>query len=132
MTLGLLGRSRISGLTVGAIALGIVAPTSAAQHALPPNVTPEMVRRGDAIFHGAGRCFRCHGGDAKGTPNAPGLTAPRHWINIRGEYEEIVQLVTKGVPEPKEHSAPMPPRGNAKLSDADVRDVAAYVWSISH
>jgi mono/diheme cytochrome c family protein len=126
------GRCRLASLTVGVVVVTFLARTNAAQHALPANVTPEMVQRGDALFHGPGRCFRCHGEDAKGTPKGPGLRAPKHWIQIRGEYEEIVQLVTKGVPEPKEHAAPMPPRGNAKLSDADVRDVAAYVWSISH
>jgi mono/diheme cytochrome c family protein len=131
MTLRPRERWSIAGSSVG-VALSVVGAAHAAQRALPPDVTPEMVHRGDAIFHGAGRCFRCHGADAQGSPKAPGLVVPKRWIDIGGEYDEIVQLVTRGVPEPKEHKAPMPPRANAKLSDGDVRDVAAYVWSISH
>jgi mono/diheme cytochrome c family protein len=98
---------------------------------LPPGVTPPMVQRGDALFHGDGRCAKCHGSDAKGTQKGPGLAAPKKWININGEYDQIVDVVTKGVPEPKEHSAPMPAKGKAQLSDDDVRAVSAYVWSIS-
>jgi mono/diheme cytochrome c family protein len=103
-----------------------------AAQSLPSGVTPEMVQQGDTIFHGRGRCFKCHGQDAKGTQKGPGLTAPKKWINIRGEYPEIVDLVTKGVPEPKEHSAPMPSRAKAGLSDEEVRAAAAYAWSLSH
>jgi mono/diheme cytochrome c family protein len=100
--------------------------------ALPPNVTQAMVQQGDVLFHGQGRCFKCHGSDAKGTAKAPGLTAPKKWININGNYEQIVQVVTNGVPEPKEHSSPMPAKGKANLSDDEVHAVSAYVWSISH
>jgi mono/diheme cytochrome c family protein len=103
-----------------------------AAQSLPSGVTPEMVQQGDTIFHGRGRCFKCHGQDGKGTQKGPGLTAPKKWINIRGEYPEIVDLVTNGVPEPKEHSAPMPSRAKAGLSDEEVRAAAAYAWSLSH
>ena len=34
--------------------------------------------------------------------------------------------------EAEESSPPMPPRGGAPLTDADVTAVAAYVWAISH
>jgi hypothetical protein len=36
------------------------------------------------------------------------------------------------VPKPKNSSSPIPPRGGAPLRDADVTDVATYVWAISH
>jgi hypothetical protein len=42
-----------------------------------------------------------------------------------------VQVVTNGVPQPKQHPAPMPPKGGAPLTDQQVRAVAAYVFSIS-
>jgi mono/diheme cytochrome c family protein len=115
-----------------AAGLSCLAAAWAASQPLPPGVTSDMVRRGDVIFHDRGRCFRCHGPDGKGTKKAPPLLAPKRWIDIHGDYQEIVQLVDSGIPEPKEHPAPMPKRANAKLSDADVRDVAAYVWAISH
>jgi mono/diheme cytochrome c family protein len=119
-------------LLVVGIVPSAVALANAGQRSSPPHVTPEMVQRGSTIFRSQGQCSLCHGVDAEGTPKAPGLRAPKRWIDIGGQYEEIVQVVTQGVPKPKEHATPMPPRGNAKLSDADVRDVAAYVWSISH
>jgi hypothetical protein len=37
-----------------------------------------------------------------------------------------------GVPSPKEYRSPMPPKGGAQLSNADVGAVAAYVWALSH
>ena len=115
------------------VALGFAArQANGASTALPSNVTQAMVQRGDVLFHGEGKCFKCHGNDAKGTPKAPGLVAPKRWINVGGNYEQIVQVVTDGVPEPKEHQAPMPAKGKANLSDDDVRAVSAYVWSISH
>jgi mono/diheme cytochrome c family protein len=40
--------------------------------------------------------------------------------------------VTNGVPQPKEHPAPMPPKGGAQLSDDQVKAVAAYVYSLGH
>ncbi len=118
------------GLGVALVAAN-AATAGAAPRALPPNVTDAMVKRGDELFHGDGRCAKCHGADSKGTTKGPGLTAPKKWININGDYDEIVGVVTKGVPEPKEHDAPMPARGKAHLSDDDVRAVSAYVWSIS-
>lgn len=113
-----------AGLSAAGVATGEVRPGQS-------SVTPDMIQRGDTIFHGAGRCTRCHGEDARGTKKAPALVAPKKWLNIQGGYEQIVQLVSRGVPEPKEYPAPMPARGKANLSDADVRDVAAYVFSIS-
>ncbi len=103
----------------------------AASGALPPGVTQAMGQQGDTVFHGPGRCFKCHGPDGKGTQKGPSLVAPKKWTDIHGEYDEIVQVVTKGIPDPKDYSAPMPARTVAKLSDEDVRNVAAYVWTIS-
>ena len=40
--------------------------------------------------------------------------------------------MTTGVPKPKEHPAPMPPKGGAPLTDDQVKAVAAYVYSLSH
>ena len=35
-----------------------------------------------------------------------------------------------GVPQPKQHPAPMPAMGGANLSDDQIRQVSAYVWSL--
>ncbi|MEX0891190.1 MAG: cytochrome c [Gemmatimonadota bacterium] len=100
---------------------------------LPEGVTQEMVARGQQVFTGAaggGTCFTCHTAEGTGTPLAPDLTDDT-WINTSGRnFEEIVQLVTTGVPEPVEAAAAMPPMGGANLSEDDVRAVAAYVLTL--
>lgn len=96
--------------------------------------SPQLVALGDSIFHGqvaGGTCTACHGQDAKGTGIAPDLTDGT-WINGDGSYDFIVHTVTTGVPHPKEHPAPMPPKGGATLNDDQVKAVAAYVYSLSH
>ena len=98
------------------------------------SITAAEVALGDSIFHGqtaGGTCFTCHGQDAKGTALAPDLS-DKTWIDGDGTYNYIVQRVTTGVPQPKEHPAPMPPMGGASLSQAQVRAVSAYVYSLSN
>jgi hypothetical protein len=106
----------------------------AAQGGGAGSITAAEVALGDSIFHGqtaGGTCFTCHGQNAKGTTLAPDLT-DKTWIDGDGSYNYIVERVTTGVPQPKEHPAPMPPMGGASLSQAQVRAVAAYVYSLSH
>lgn len=98
---------------------------------LPPSVTEETVEEGRAVFTGQGACFSCHGPDGTGTPIGPDLT-DELWLHIDGTYDAIVTLVNSGVPEPKEHPAPMLPRGGTGIDDEQVRAVAAYVWTLTH
>ena len=96
--------------------------------------SPQQVALGDSIFHGqvaGGTCTACHGQDAKGTAVAPNLT-DSEWLNGDGSYDFIVQTITNGVPKPKQHPAPMPPKGGASLTDDQVKAAAAYVYSLSH
>lgn len=106
-------------------------PQQTAPMNLPEGVTAEMVAEGEQIFHGVGICQTCHGPDATGVGNlAPNLTDDT-WLNITSRnYDEIVTLVTNGVPQPKEAAAPMPPKGGANLTDEQVRAVAAYVYTL--
>jgi mono/diheme cytochrome c family protein len=100
----------------------------------PAGVTPAAIAQGDSIFHGqvaGGTCTACHGQDAKGTAVGPDLTDTL-WLNGDGSYQFIVSTVTTGVPQPKQHPAPMPPKGGATLTDDQVKAVAAYVYSLSH
>ncbi|MES2359148.1 MAG: c-type cytochrome [Gemmatimonadota bacterium] len=96
-----------------------------------PPVDQALTNRGRTVFSGAGNCFACHGANAKGTPLAPDLTDAQ-WLNIDGSYAAIAGLVRTGVPNPKQHSAPMPPMGGGTLSAAQVCAVAAYVYSLAH
>ena len=85
---------------------------------------------GRAVFEGKGNCFACHGRDAKGTPLAPDLTDST-WINIDGSLPAIRDLVRTGVAKPKQHPAPMPPMGGARLTEKEIAAVAAYVAGLS-
>lgn len=106
-------------------------PATAAAQGDCPKIDAALVAKGRTIFSGNGNCHTCHGPDAKGTPLAPDLTDTT-WINIDGSYAAIDHLVTTGVPSPKEHPAPMPPKGGSSISADQVCQVAAYVYSLSH
>ena len=98
---------------------------------LPEGVTPAMVETGAELFAGRGICFSCHGADGSGGPLAPDLTAGE-WLHVDGTYESLVTIITSGVPQPKSHPAPMPPKGGSAITDEEVKAVAAYVWTLSH
>jgi mono/diheme cytochrome c family protein len=109
-------------------------PTPGAGISPGAQITPKLIALGDSIFHGkvaGGTCQTCHGADAKGTALAPNLT-DNQWLNGDGSYQFIVNTVTTGVPKPKQHPAPMPPKGGAPLTPDQVKAVAAYVYSLSH
>ena len=55
-----------------------------------------------------------------------------NWLWGDGSLPSITQIITNGVPNPKNYRQPMPPMGGAQLSPSEVKAVAAYVWSISH
>jgi mono/diheme cytochrome c family protein len=91
-----------------------------------------MVAQGQQIFSGKGNCFTCHGPTATGTPLAPNLTDAT-WLNITdASWENIQGIVRNGVPTPKEHPAPMPPRGGGNFTEEQVRALGAYVFALSH
>jgi mono/diheme cytochrome c family protein len=100
----------------------------------PPDATPEQVALGDRVFHGqvgSAPCVGCHGTNAEGTPLGPDLTSGT-WLWGDGSLQSITQIITNGVPNPKEYRAAMPAMGGAQLSPAEVSAVAAYVWALSH
>lgn len=97
--------------------------------ALPAGVTQDEVTQGQQIFTSTGNCFTCHGPDAKGGQLAPNLT-DSEWLNVDGTFDQIQDVIKNGVPTPKQHPAPMPAMGGAQLSDDQVKQVAAYVYSL--
>lgn len=109
------------------------APAPAAAKAGPPpaGATAADVTEGQKIFSSTGNCFTCHGQNGAGTGMAPALN-DRKWLNIDGNFAAIQQIVNAGVPKPKEFPAPMPAKGGATLTDQQVKQVSAYVYSISH
>lgn len=105
------------------------ASTPTATGTPPEGATAEDVAAGQQIFTSTGNCYTCHGPDAKGTQLAPNLT-DSEWLNIDGTFATIQQNVKTGVPTPKQFPAPMPAMGGATLSDDQIRQVSAYVWSL--
>lgn len=122
--------STLTGMVLGAVTTGW-----GQQPADTMPITPGLVALGDSIFHGkaaGGLCFGCHGADGKGTPGlAPDLTSGK-WLHGDGSLASIIKTVEAGVPHPKTAPAPMPPMGGSKLGPAELRAVAAYVFSLSH
>jgi mono/diheme cytochrome c family protein len=106
-------------------------PDSAAPAGGSAAYSPELVAKGDALFHGSGNCYACHGQKAEGLVG-PNLT-DAEWIHSKGSYDEIVAQINKGVPKEESKSGiAMPPKGGATLSDDDVKAIAAYVHSMGH
>lgn len=97
--------------------------------ALPGGVSAAMAEEGQALFEET--CVVCHGPDAGGTQLGPSLVDDE-WINISGEFEEIVRLIHTGVEEPEEHPVPMPPLGGGDYTEEEIRALAAYVYSLGH
>jgi len=92
-------------------------------------VTAALIARGREVFLGPGGCHRCHGPEAKGDVG-PNLT-DAEWLHTKGSYLSIVGTVLSGVPAFRSRvRIEMPPRGGARLTDAEVYAVAAYVWSL--
>lgn len=125
-------------LALTACAHGTRAPQASAgarnAPALPPGVTSALIAEGDSLFN-SGACVRCHGARGVGGENAPSLVTGA-WLHVGGTVDEIATLVTTGVPrsalkDTSRRFAMNPRGGPMRLTDAQVRAVAAYVWSIS-
>ncbi len=99
---------------------------------LPPGMTLDQITTGDAIFHGKGGCFVCHGVEAQGMPAAgDGITAGLAYVPY--QWRAIDSLIRAGMPDVQSRSPiGMPARGaRGDLSSDEIRRVAAYVWAIS-
>jgi mono/diheme cytochrome c family protein len=122
-------------LLVG-ILLALAVPVAAAaqtKDSLPPGVTPEMVKQGKTLFGGTALCAACHGADAKGLPGMGANLTDSKWLFSDGSYDAIVKQILSGVPAGKStNGTVMPPKGGSSLTEAQVKAVAAYVWSLSH
>lgn len=122
----------VLGLTSMASPASVLGQVTAVESdSLPPGVTMEMVQEGRVIFEGPGLCSTCHGESGTGLIG-PDLT-DNDWIQAKGSYLSILQVVASGVPADRSATGTeMPARGGSLISDEDVHAVAAYVWSTSH
>ena len=122
--------------TIVVIAALAVASQAGAQQApsATDSVPAALIAEGKKVFEGksgGALCFSCHGMNAKGFPGVgPDLTDGK-WLHGDGSLAFVEALVKTGVPKPKQSPAPMLPMGGAQLSEAQVKAVAAYVWSLN-
>lgn len=106
------------------------APQSTSEAPAAGASSSALIARGDAVFHGPGNCYACHGTKAEGLVG-PNLT-DSEWIHSKGTLEDIEAQISHGVPKEESKSGiPMPPRGGSTISDEDVKACAAYVHSLS-
>ncbi|MED5563475.1 MAG: cytochrome c [Gemmatimonadota bacterium] len=133
IVVGCSGRGATDDADVGAPAARPAAPESGVTAERPASITDAMVQEGAQIYAGAGICAACHGADATGAVG-PDLT-DAEWLIGDGEFEQLVDQILEGVSAAEATNplgAIMPPKGGAAITDAQVRAVAAYVWTLSH
>jgi mono/diheme cytochrome c family protein len=110
--------------------LALAAPAAAQQPATPDSAT---VAAGKKVFEGAGLCFSCHGMKGEGMlgPTTILNGNKEKWLHSDGSWEAIVKLVAGGIDAKTSTSGQlMPPRGGSAISDAQLRQVAAYVRTL--
>lgn len=82
---------------------------------------PQAVKIGQRLF--GNNCALCHGSDARGNVGYPNLT-DADWLH-GGSAEKIVETITLG------RNGMMPALGAALGGEQGIKDVAAYVLSLS-
>jgi mono/diheme cytochrome c family protein len=95
--------------------------------ALAPGTTAEMVQQGEQLYGTV--CVSCHGQGGVGTQLGPALNDAQ-WIDIDGEFSQIVNVIRAGVLQPRQFPSPMPPMDIDDFTNDQVRAMAAYVYSI--
>ncbi|MGD8727407.1 MAG: c-type cytochrome [Gemmatimonadales bacterium] len=104
-----------------------------AAEAAQGEITEAMIEEGRTLYAGAGLCAACHGPNAGGIPNLGTNLTDDEWLHGDGTYESIVDQIMMGVSADQSSTGTvMPPKGGSAITDAQVRAVAAYVYSLSN
>jgi len=111
-------------MLIGALFASV--PLTAQTADTPAQATPAAIDAGRKIFHGDGACFQCHGANLEGGPIAPALAKGQFKDAKGGTFDAIVGVVSNGVLGTAMVSHP------GGISDAQVQQVVAYVWAVSH
>lgn len=86
---------------------------------------------GDAIFNRRGTCFTCHGQYGVGMPSLGPDLHDGNWLHGDGSFRSILRVIRDGVAVPKASPIGMP-SFDGRLSNPQLYQVAAYVFSLSH
>jgi mono/diheme cytochrome c family protein len=116
-----------------ATSAGTGATAMATTSGLPADVTPAMIEEGKTLFAG-GACAKCHGAGGNGGQNGPSL-ADATWVQGDGSFNFILKTIQTGVPKASikgTYPFAMRPMGGGTFTEAQVRSIAAYVYSIGH
>jgi mono/diheme cytochrome c family protein len=100
---------------------------------LPYDMSLDMLRDGDRLFHAKGGCVSCHGSEAQGlAARGKTLTAGLAFVPP-GDWNAIDSTISVGMPDRQTRSPiAMPPRGQHEdLTAGEMRRIGAYVWAIS-
>src|SRR5690606_7464873 len=91
---------------------------------------PEVIAEGRRLFQGDARCGMCHGTTGAGGRLGPSLLDDQWiWLNPASPdfQAELMTIIRVGVPNPRQFQSPMPPMGGARLFEAQIEALAAYV-----
>lgn len=98
----------------------------------PKPTTPDSatIAAGKLLFEGRGLCMGCHGAAGEGMlgPTTQLNAEKEKWLHHDGSLEAIIKVIASGIDA--DHSVSgqvMPARGGSRLTDAQIRAVAAYV-----
>lgn len=127
-----IGSNRVTAICSATLLAVLAArPLTAQEIARPGDVTQEQAAAGLRLYHGKGACTPCHGELGLGTVEGPPLVSGR-WKLGPGTFEWLVHITRHaGWGATSRAGDPQPMRGPTVLDSAEVKAVAAYVWSIS-
>lgn len=110
------------------LALALVATPSIARGQAPADSA--TIAAGQRLFEGRGLCATCHGKAGEGIlgPTLQLNAGKQGWLHTDGSHTAISTLIKNGLDASATKSGiSMPPRGGARLTDAQVEQVTAYV-----
>ncbi len=110
--------------------LCLATPALVAQQATPTPPDSATIAAGKMLFEGRGLCMGCHGAAGEGMlgPTTQLNAGKAKWLHHDGSLDAIITVISTGIDA--DHSASgqvMPARGGSRLTDAQIRAVAAYV-----
>lgn len=119
-----------------AVVLSLVAAGAALPSVLQAQSAVEdsaMVAAGKRIYEGRGLCATCHGLQGEGVlgPTLRLNAGKTAWLHTDGTQASLVALISNGIEVTETRiGVAMPARGGARLTDAQVAQVAAYVRAL--
>jgi mono/diheme cytochrome c family protein len=119
-------------LAAGIALFGVAHPLHAQDTAsMPAGVDSGGIAAGRRLYQSRGGCVPCHGERAEGTPDGPSLIEGP-WTLGDGSFPWLLHITRHaGWGARGRDGDPRPMRGPTVLDSAEVRLVAAYVFSIS-